>query len=56
MVEEAKVEETLAREGKMAKQHKTSTRECQVEALQLVKSSDCIPLSERSVLSCLSNR
>ncbi len=40
----------------MAKQQKTSTRECKVEALQLVKSSDCIPLSHRSALSCMSNR
>ena len=56
MVEEAKVEETRAREGKMAKPHKTSTRECQVEALQVVKSSGGIPLLERSVLWCLSNR
>jgi len=55
LVEEAKVEETLARAGKMAKPHKTSTRECQVEALQLIKSRDGIPLSERSVLWCLSN-
>src|SRR2546425_378420 len=54
--EEAEVEETRAREGEMAKQPKTSTRECQVEALQVVKSSDGIPLSERSVLWCLSNR
>jgi len=56
LVEEAKVEETRAREGKMAKPHKTSTRECTVEALQVVKSSDGILLSERSVLWCLSNR
>jgi len=40
----------------MAKQQKTYTRECKVVALQLVKSSDCIPLSDRSVLSPMSNR
>src|SRR6266566_9189783 len=34
---------------------KSSTRECKVEALQLVKSSDCIPLWDRSVLWWMSN-